>query len=259
MHFPVFIHVGPFTLPPHPVFESLGCFIGARLYFLMRKRYSNIPIDKGVWILVGALVGSAVGSKVLAWFENPHVLLLHIHDKAYLMSGETIVGGLLGGLLGVELAKKCVGWRASTGDAFVAPLIIGISIGRVGCFLAGLPDGTYGTETRWFTGVNFGDGIPRHPTQLYEIGFLLLFGCVLWLLSKSKFRRLAVPGTYFQLFMTGYLVFRLAVEFIKPTPHIYFGLSNIQLACAMGLAYYLPKLWSSLAAQYRLLSGVEHA
>lgn len=38
--------------------------------------------------------------------------------------------------------------------------------------------------------------------------------------------------------MAGYLLFRLGVEWIKPTPHPYLGLNNIQLACIAGLIYY---------------------
>lgn len=127
------------------------------------------------------------------------------------------------------------------------PLIIGMCIGRVGCFLAGLPDHTYGTPTHLFTGVDFGDGIPRHPTQLYEISFLLAWGLVIYALTPKApraCRRQPTPeGARFQLFMFGYLTFRLLVEFIKPTPHPYLGLSNIQLASMAGMLYYAPKLW----------------
>jgi phosphatidylglycerol---prolipoprotein diacylglyceryl transferase len=263
MHFPVYIHLGPWVLPPHPIFESLAYFIGARLYFWNRRRYPKIPFDQGLWVLVGAVLGAAIGSKVLSWLENPVLLLRHLTNPAYWMGGETIVGGLLGGLIGVEIAKKCVGWRQSTGDAFVLPLVVGMSIGRVGCFLAGLPDHTYGTPTTWFTGVDFGDGIPRHPTQLYEIAFLLVL--VACLLALSRWRRSISPtaqlppGTYFQLFMAGYLGFRLLVEFIKPTPHIYFGFSNIQLACIAGLAYYIPKVYVTVAHSVRRQTEVKHA
>lgn len=214
---------------------------------------------------MGTLVGAGVGARLLAWLQNPVWLIRHAWDASVWMSGETLVGALLGGLIGVEVAKKCVGWTKSTGDAFVAPLIIGISIGRVGCFLAGLQDETYGTPTTWFTGVNFGDGVRRHPTQLYEIAFVLTLGAVLWI-ARTRAKRTTSPfisapskvsnqavetsatlplllqeGVLFQLFMISYLAFRLAVEFIEFTPHIYFGLSNIQIACILGLGYYLPK------------------
>lgn len=271
MHFPVYIHIGSWVLPPHPILESLAYFVGARIYFYMRARSHHstryIPADQGLWIVVGAVLGAAAGSKVLSWLEDPWLVLQHLSDPHYWMGGQTIVGGLLGGLIGVEFAKRRVGVTESTGDDFVWPLIIGMCIGRVGCFLAGLPDDTYGTPTHWFTGVDFGDGIPRHPTQLYEIAFLLVWGAFIWWVDRRDpirfYRHHVAPslpqGAKFQLFMFGYLVFRLLVEFIKPTPHIYFGLSNIQLACIGGIAYYTIKIGTWLRRNATPMPEAEYA
>ena len=90
------------------------------------------------------------------------------------MGGKTIVGALIGGLITVEVTKRYIGFRTSTGDLYAIPLALGIAIGRVGCFLTGLSDNTYGSPTTLPWGINFDDGIPRHPTQFYEIAFLLL-------------------------------------------------------------------------------------
>ena len=125
-----------------------------------------------------------------------------------------------------------------TGDLFALPLTIGIAVGRIGCFLSGLDDGTFGTPTAAWTGVDFGDGIPRHPTQLYEIGFLTALGIVL-AAAPAAF---AQTGDRFKLFMVGYLGFRLAVDAIKPDPPLALGLSAIQWACAGMLLYYLPDI-----------------
>jgi hypothetical protein len=89
------------------------------------------------------------------------------------MGGKTIVGALIFGLISVELIKRYIGLRQSTGDLYAIPLALGIAIGRIGCFLTGLSDNTYGTPTNLPWAINFGDGIPRHPTQLYEIIFLI--------------------------------------------------------------------------------------
>jgi hypothetical protein len=90
------------------------------------------------------------------------------------MGGKTIVGALIFGLISVELIKRYIGVRQSTGDLYAIPLALGIAIGRIGCFLTGLSDNTYGTPTNLPWAINFGDNILRHPTQLYEIIFLLL-------------------------------------------------------------------------------------
>ncbi|MDQ6423576.1 prolipoprotein diacylglyceryl transferase [Paenibacillus sp. LHD-117] len=235
MTFPVWIDLGFARLHPHTVFEALAYFIGFRVYLLTRSK-DKLPIAQGMWVIVGAILGAAIGSKLLYWLEDPVRTIENWNSYAYLMEGKTIVGGLLGGLIGVEWMKKRVGITRSTGDDMALPIVVGMVIGRVGCFMTGLGDHTYGTATSWVTGVDFGDGISRHPTQLYEIAFLLLLGGLLYRLK----RRSALPdGAIFQLFMTGYLLFRFAVDFIKPTPHSYLGLNNIQLACFIGLIYYV--------------------
>ena len=57
------------------------------------------------------------------------------------------MGGLFGGLLGVELVKKMIGEKQSSGDLFTLPIILGIIIGRLGCFLTGIKEFTFGKET----------------------------------------------------------------------------------------------------------------
>ena len=90
----------------------------------------------------------------------------------------------MGGLIGVMLTIKRLGVTASSGDLLVFSLLLGLSIGRLGCFFSGLEDGTYGTATALPWGANFGDGIPRHPTNLYEILFLGVLALLLWLLER---------------------------------------------------------------------------
>jgi prolipoprotein diacylglyceryltransferase len=232
MKFPVYI----FGIHPHLLFESLAYFIGFRVY-LWTRRKERIPVEKALWIVVGAIFGADIGSKLVYWFENPFKTLHEWNSLTYLLEGKTIVGGLLGGMIGVETAKKIIGWENSTGDDFVLPLIVGMMIGRIGCFLTGLSDHTYGTPTNWITGVDFGDGVKRHPTQLYEFAFLLVLGIILMRIKRAL-AKVLWEGYLFQFFMLSYLIFRLAIDFIKPTPHPYFHLNNIQLACIAGIIYY---------------------
>ncbi|WP_282936152.1 prolipoprotein diacylglyceryl transferase family protein [Paenibacillus sp. RC67] len=247
MTFPIWINLGFIQLHPHMVFEALAYFIGFRVYLYTRSK-SKIPAEQGIWVIVGAILGAAIGSKVLYWLEDPLKTLENWNSYTYLMEGKTIVGGLLGGLIGVEWVKKRVGITRSTGDDMALPIILGMAIGRIGCFMTGLDDHTYGTPTSWITGVDFGDGIPRHPTQLYEVVFLLLLGgsLLIWKYKnrvrtpQSSFTSRTIPdGALFQLFMTGYLLFRLFIDFIKPTLHPFVGLNNIQLSCLAGLIYYI--------------------
>ena len=68
----------------------------------------------------------------------------------------------------VELWKLAHGVRQSTGGALGLPICIGIIVGRLGCFFAGLPDYTYGVPSSLPWAVDLGDGVGRHPVQLYE-------------------------------------------------------------------------------------------
>jgi len=116
----------------------------------------------------------------------------------------------------------------------VLPLCLGIAIGRVGCFLTGLADHTYGSPTSLPWGVDFGDGIPRHPVPLYEIAVLALIA--LWALRRRT--EIAARGDLFKGFMIAYLSWRLLIDFMKPDPALVLGLSAIQIACLAGLVYY---------------------
>jgi phosphatidylglycerol---prolipoprotein diacylglyceryl transferase len=148
----------------------------------------------------------------------------------------------LGAWIGVEITKQKIGLKASTGDAFVYPLLTGMAIGRVGCFLTGLSDKTYGVATQLPWGVDFGNGVLRHPTQLYEIVFLIGLGGILWWVSRVTYR----SGQLFLGFMLAYLGFRFGIDFLKPDFHPFGGISVIQLACLLGMGYCLRQLGLSL-------------
>ena len=96
------------------------------------------------------------------------------------------MGGLFGGLLGVEIAKKIIGEKRSSGDLFAFPIILGIFIGRIGCFLSGTNEFTYGIETTSIFGMDLGDGMLRHPLAFYELVFLVLLVIALKQIQKKK-------------------------------------------------------------------------
>jgi prolipoprotein diacylglyceryltransferase len=244
MSFPVYINLFGSHLQPHPAFEALGYVVGLYLVLRLRaKRGDHLANETRWWVIAAAFVGGALGSKLLFWFEDPVALREHWHDAAYLLSGKTVVGGLLGGLIGVELTKQLLGVQRATGDLFALPLAVGIAIGRIGCFLTGLPDRTYGKPTSLPWGVDFGDGMPRHPTQLYEVAFLL---CLAAWLARMMPRR---EGDLFKTFMVAYLAFRLIVDALKPDVRIALGLSAIQWACVAGLLYYAQRFSQSQSSR----------
>jgi len=246
-------------LPLHFAFEWLAYCVGGALYWRLRERGA---FPAAAWrqlaILCGVTMGALLGSKLLYWLN--YWGALQTQPPAVWLGGKTIVGALLGGVGGVELAKAGIGWRSSTGNSFVVPLLAGIAIGRIGCQLSGLEDLTYGTPTTLPWGFDYGDGIARHPTAAYEIAGLAGIG---FALRRARFLR--APGDRFRGFMVAYLGLRFALDFLKP-PHaapaagalapLNIGsLSAIQWACLAGMLYYARSIARWLATR----SSIAHA
>jgi phosphatidylglycerol---prolipoprotein diacylglyceryl transferase len=243
MEFPVYLTIGALKIHPHPVFESLAYFISLRLAL---RRFRQNPVaqsNRGV-VIAGGIIGGILGAKILAIFQHLDILWTGAAPlPMLLLGGKTIVGALLGATFGVEITKKIRKIDTATGDVFAYPLIIGIAIGRIGCFLTGLTDQTYGTPSNLPWAVDFGDHILRHPTQLYEIIFLL--GLLLYLQYRQQ--KPLEQGDLFRFFMICYLSFRWAIDFIKPDFHPLLGMSAIQIACLLGLIYYRQAMRRLLA------------
>jgi phosphatidylglycerol---prolipoprotein diacylglyceryl transferase len=221
----------------HSAFAYAGMALGAALWRRTLRQQSRggalAPGNFGV--LVGLLIGAALGNKLVFLLERPDIAQALWQGGQLIIPGQSIVGGLLGGLIGVEIAKALTSQTRSTGDAMVLPIAVGLAIGRVGCFLAGLHDDTHGLPTALPWGVDFGDGLPRHPTQLYEIAIVLSLGLSL---NRARF---ATPGLAFKLFLGAYLLWRFFIEFLKPVPVAWpLGLSGIQWTCLVALAVYTP-------------------
>lgn len=235
MSFPFYLHIGALRLHPHAVFEVLAYAVALQIYLVLRRNKGD-PLDLASrwWIVAAAAGGAVLGSKALYWLEDPRLTLAHRSDPSFLMAGKTIVGALIGGLFAVEWIKKRLEVKRRTGDLFAVPLCVGIAIGRVGCFLTGLEDHTSGVATSLPWGVDFGDGISRHPTTLYEILFVLTLGVFL----RRRMLRTHVEGDVFKMFMTAYFAFRLLCDFLKPDVRVFLGLSSIQWACLAMLLYY---------------------
>ncbi len=237
MHFPIEISFGNNKIPIHAITEIAAFFIGYRYYAFLRKRKGDlINTDNRLWIFIGAVFGALIGSRLVGSLERPQELFAAKNMWLYIYSNKTVLGGFLGGLFGVELIKKIIKEKHSSGDLFTYPIILALIIGRIGCFSMGVYEETYGTVTTFFAGMNLGDGLLRHPVTIYEIIFLALLWLVL--LQIEKIYTLA-DGSKFKIFMIAYCVYRFLQEFIKPAYPVFVGLSTIQLTAAIGLIYYL--------------------
>ena len=226
----------------HTLLEALAYFCAARLYWRQARRQQQPPARVDRWLLLGCVIfGAAIGSKSLHVLEHWSALRA-AGDLPTWFAGKSVLGGLLGGNFGAELGKKLIGWRHSTGDTWVTPLAVGLIIGRLGCQLSGTWDETYGVATSLPWGWDYGDGISRHPTGLYE----MLGVALLWAGTRGRWSRR--PGARFAAFLLGYCLLRLIVDFLKPPfggaaagslPVTSFhGLTAIQWTALAGVAAY---------------------
>lgn len=219
--------------PIHYFFEVLAFFVGVRLYYYLKKHTID-PISNinRLWILVGAMLGALLGSRIIAALETPSQLFEMTWLTFY--QNKTVAGGFFGGLFGVELIKKIIGEKTSSGDLYVIPIIVAVFIGRIGCFFAGITEPTHGIETNFFLGMDLGDGLKRHPTALYEMLFMLFLLFFFWKIKKVEL----INGDRFKLFMVFYFLYRFLVEFIKPFESLFLGLSAIHWSALFIFVYY---------------------
>lgn len=223
----------------HAIFEWAGIFAGVRLYMRSsRASLAELGQTRHFGVIFGCIAGAAIGNKAVHWLHRADQWPLLRDHPWLILQGQSIVGGLLGGLIGVEIAKRIVGVRESTGDRFVTPILVGLFIGRIGCLLAGLQDDTYGVATSLPWGIDLGDGVRRHPTAAYDMVFALVAWFMLVRVGAPLTRE---SGLRFKLLLASYLAWRLVIDGLKPVPYPFVGgLSGIQLVCAAALVLYLP-------------------
>lgn len=223
---------------PHLLFESLGWTVAWRMFLRDRAARDPVadPMQRATLLTVG-VVGGALGAKLSPWLDDPSATWAHATDLAWLVAGRSVVGGFLGAWATVEGAKRALGVPVATGDAYVRALGYGLAVARLGCFFSGVTDGTHGVPTDLPWGMDLGDGVPRHPTALYESVFLL---AQTTLVHRVPWRR---NGDAFQVFLASYLAWRLGIEAWKSEPGWCLGLTGIQLQCALGLLAHAAVLW----------------
>lgn len=233
---PTLFTVGSLPISSYSFFVVLGLVAAVGLYFWNTR---GKPVgNNGLIIACSALVGGILGAKLPIWMVNLPKLIAD-PSAASLLPGRTIVGGLIGGVLAVWLVKRKLGITQRLGNYLVPSLALGIAVGRLGCFFAGCCYGT-ATSLRW--GVDFGDQIARHPTQLYEAAF----AAALFVVAQSTLEKW-VPGRLFRWFMAVYFAWRFAIEFIRVNPVATLGLTYYQLVAAGVVLVALVRLgWGSM-------------
>ena len=216
----------------HLIFDLLAYAVGTLLVLKVFKSKTQLIENENVRyayytiVIVGAFFGAFIVGSI-----NTYLSI----ESDSLIIGKSILGAIIGGIVAVEAFKKIMKIKGSTGAYFVPSLVIGITIGRIGCFMSGLDDYTYGIETNFFLAYDFGDGILRHPVQLYESFTMLLFFVYVvyvYFNHKNYFEK-----NIFYQFILLYATQRFIWEFLKPYETIVLGLNVFQFFC-LGLIVY---------------------
>lgn len=231
---PVLFSIGQYGVSSYMVFMLLALATGFAVYAVEAARNKSVS-EHTLIILLSALAGGALGAKLPILVLHARELAERFPDLSLLMSGRSVVGGLLGGALAVYAVKRRLGIRERKGNLFAPAIAAGVAVGRIGCFLRGCCAGTP-TGLPW--GIDFGDGVARHPTQLYEALFMLaLFA----LLFESR-KRVSHPAVLLWVLMVSYFSFRFAVEFIRTEQVVALGLTLFQWISLLAVVIYARKL-----------------
>jgi phosphatidylglycerol---prolipoprotein diacylglyceryl transferase len=218
-------------MPIHAAFDLLASITSFALTLLVYRWRLQVAMQHveqaGFGYVAALLIGAAVGGYGFGTLNlflsgSPHI-------------ARSIVGALAGSIAAIELFKWLKGMRGSTGIIFVPAFCATVVVGRWGCFLSGLADETHGTETTLPWGVDLGDGVLRHPVQLYEsftmLGFLVFAMLMIgkrnsWFMANGFYAMVAVYGAQ-----------RFLWEFLKPYGAVLGPFNLFHLVCVALLAY----------------------
>ena len=179
------------------------------------RRGANLSYDTVLTVALVAIPSGVIISRLLHivdrldfYSQNPGLLIG--------FGGLTIYGAILGAALGIWIYGRFSHFRFSyVADLVVPGLILAQVIGRVGCTINGC---CYGIPTSLPWGIVYTQpgsyaplGVAVHPTQIYEMVFLLVvFGVLLWL--RGRFQP---DGSLFLIYLGLYSMWRVGIDFLR--------------------------------------------
>jgi len=241
---PIAISIGPLDIR----WYGLMYLVGFLFAFWMANRQCDS--SNGVWtreqasdLLFYGFMGVIFGGRAgyVFFYQMP----LFLENPLYLFKiwegGMSFHGGVLGVVSAIIFYalqnKRSI---LSVGDFIVPLLPVGLGAGRIGNFIN---SELWGRVTDSPFGIVFHNAgaLPRHPSQLYEFALegVVLFIMLLWFSRKPR-----PAGSVAGLFLLGYGVFRIIVEFARePDAHLGF----LTFGLTMGQILSLPMVIAGIA------------
>jgi len=238
---PVAISVGPLAVRWYGLMY-LAAFVA--FITLSRLRARRLPelgwnarmIDDVLFYgVLGVILGGRLGYVL---FYKPGYYLEHLAEiPAVWQGGMSFHGGFLGVLAAMWLyarSRRLEFWGVMD---FIAPSVpIGLAFGRLGNFINGELWGR-ASDVPWaMVFPQAGDGVPRHPSQLYQFGLegVALFALLWWYAARPR-----PAGAVSGMFLIGYGAFRFIAEYARE-PDAFLGL--LSLGLSMGQWLSLPMI-----------------
>lgn len=217
--YPILLDWGPLFLPAWHVFFALGAIA---TYFMVqalnRAVGAPLPPDALNRLYVSCYIAGYVGARGLNIFlaESPQGMA-HFMALLSQLGAMVFYGGFLASLtVGLIVATRRRLEKGILLDLALPSVMIGLGIGRIGCFLNGDDYGKVSHTAPWATVVfpNLGDDLPRYPVQLWEAA--LAFGLAAWGISMLRRKgSSAGSGRPGLLLLMGYAIGRFLIELFR--------------------------------------------
>ncbi len=228
--YPVLFRIGDFPISTFGLMMATAFLVGS---WITARRMKEVGLDPelATTVLVYVMLGGIAGSKLYFAIDVSIREGRPFADLLFARDGITWYGGLVLGTVIGAIGARIHGVRVVQMMNCVAPAVaVGQAIGRVGCFLVG---DDYGRASDLPWAVAFPQGAPPtdpgvrvHPTQIYEILWLLPVAFLLW---KRRDRSPFLFGEYLVANGLG----RLVIETLRVNPQVMAGLTEPQI---VGLA-----------------------
>lgn len=234
---PVLITIGSLQIGWYGLMIALAVLVLVMwAHWQIKTRWPEFSTDTLLGVIIVGIPSAIVFARLLHVIDEWEYYSQHL-DRLIGGSGLTIYGAILGAVLGTWIYSKFRPFSWNFGADLVAPgILLAQSIGRIGCLINGC---CFGKETSLPWAISYvhpnssSFGVNgAHPTQLYEILFLLIFFVILIFLRG----KLKPDGSLFLVYLGGYSLWRLASGFFRVNDPFLFGLHQAQV---IGLAVFI--------------------
>lgn len=216
---PVIIEIGPFAIRWYAMAYIVGLVLGWRMAMRIAGRPGSTVTPMQVdgfllWATLGVVLGGRLGYVL---FYNIGYYLQHpLEAFAVWQGGMSFHGGMLGVIFAMLAYCRLsdIRFLAFT-DVIACVTPIGLFFGRIANFINAELWGRAAPDFAFAMVFPHSDGVPRHPSQLYQA---FMEGIVLFLLLnllRWNTRAIHQPGTLSGVFLIGYGMARIIGELFR--------------------------------------------